>query len=181
MSDPIEQLVNASKNGDLRAASELVTFFHEKIFSYLRRLCGNDQDAGDLSQKTFLKTWNSLSSYQGRSSFSTWLHGIAHHVYLDWRRQTVRSDHRDDDWWESCAADGPSPFENAADREMAHRLYAMVERLEEPNRQVVHLHYYQGLSLQETSEVLAIATSTVKYRLREALNVLRSIVPEPKH
>jgi len=42
------------------------------------------------------------------------------------------------------------------------------------------LHYYQGLSLKETAEVLNIATSTVKYRLREALDVLRTQTAEPK-
>ena len=52
--------------------------------------------------------------------------------------------------------------------------------MEDGVREVVHLHYYQGLSLSETSEALGIATSTVKYRLREALDVLRSQTNEPK-
>lgn len=67
-----------------------------------------------------------------------------------------------------------------ADREQAHRLYLLVEQLEEDIRATVHLHYYQGLSLAETSEALGIATSTVKYRLREAIEHLRSKAAEPK-
>jgi len=46
--------------------------------------------------------------------------------------------------------------------------------LGEDARQTVHLHYYQGLSLAETAEILGVATSTVKYRLREALEFLRA-------
>src|SRR6266704_822901 len=74
----------------------------------------------------------------------------------------------------ACVADGPSPFESAAEQDMARQLYALVQQLEEGAREAVHLHYYQGLTLQETAEVLNIATSTLKYRLREALNLLRA-------
>jgi len=77
-------------------------------------------------------------------------------------------------------ADGPSPFESASGREAAHRLYALVEQLAEEQREVVHLHYYQALSLQETADALSIATSTVKYRLRNALDFLKLRLAEPK-
>lgn len=174
MSDQVEQLCELAKAGNMAAASELVTGHYQRIYAFFRRLCGNDDDAADLTQKTFAKVWAALPSYEGRSSFSTWIHGIGHNVYVDWRRKGNRLDIQTDEWWEECVADGPSPFEDAAERDLAGRLYAMVGQLEDGAREVVHLHYYQGLSLKETAEVLNIATSTVKYRLREALNVLRS-------
>ncbi|HZQ47407.1 MAG TPA: RNA polymerase sigma factor [Verrucomicrobiae bacterium] len=175
MSDQAEQLCELAKAGNVAAASELVTGHYQKIFSYFRRWCGNDEDAADLTQKTFAKVWAALPSFEGRSSFSTWLHGIGRNVYVDWRRKGNRLDFQTDEWWAECVAEGPSPFEDAAERDLAGRLYALVAQLEENAREVVHLHYYQGLSLKETAEVLDIATSTVKYRLREALNVLRSL------
>lgn len=180
MSDPAEQLYDQAKAGDSAAASGLITLYYEKIFAYFRRLCGNDEDAQDLTQKAFLKVWSSLHSYQKRSSLSTWIHALAHHVYVDWRRSGNSLEWQSDDWWETCAADGPSPFEDVAERELAHRLYALVDQLEEGNKETVHLHYYQGLSIKDTAEVLGVATSTVKYRLREALNFLRSQTGEPK-
>ena len=180
MSDQVIRLCERAKAGDAAAASELIGLFYQKIFSFFRRLCGNDDDAEDLTQKTFLKVWSSLGSFQGRSSFSTWIHGISHHVYVDWRRRKNLSDLQPDAWWETCAADGPSPYEDAAEQEMARQLYAMVEQLEEDAKEVVHLHYYEGLSLKETAEVLKIATSTVKYRLRAALEFLRTQTEEPK-
>jgi DNA-directed RNA polymerase specialized sigma24 family protein len=54
-----------------------------------------------------------------------------------------------------------------------------VERLEPERKEAVHLHYYQGLSIKDTADVLEVATSTVKYRLREALNILRARAIEP--
>jgi len=180
MSDLTETLCDRARAGDMSAASELVSLYYERIFAYFRRLCGNDDDAADLTQKTFFKVWVSLASYQRRSRFSTWLHGIAHHVYVDWRRRKNFADEQSEAWWETCVADGPSPFEDTADREAARRLYALVEQLGEGARETVHLHYYQDLSLNETAEVLGVAASTVKYRLREALELLRSRLAEPK-
>ena len=180
MSDQVAKLCQSAKAGDAAAASELVNLFYQRIYAYFRRLCGSDQDAEDLTQKTFQKVWPALGSFEGRSSFSTWIHGVAYHVYVDWRRRKNVSDIQTDEWWDTCVAQGPSPFEHATELDMARRLYAMVQQLEEGAKQVVHLHYYQGLYLKETAETLNIATSTVKYRLREALNLLRTSTVEPK-
>jgi RNA polymerase sigma-70 factor (ECF subfamily) len=179
MSDCSQQLCIRARAGDLEAATQLVSLHYQKVYAFLRRLCGNDDDAAELTQRTFSKIWAALGSYEGRSSFSTWIHGIGRHVYLDWRRSGNRLDPQSDEWWETCADDGPSPFETTAERDEAARLYALVARLDDEKRDVIHLHYYQGLTLKETAEVLDIATSTVKYRLREALDFLRSQPTEP--
>ncbi|MCI0745688.1 MAG: RNA polymerase sigma factor [Verrucomicrobia subdivision 3 bacterium] len=175
-----ERLCEGAQAGDMAAASQLIALHYEKIFCYFRRLSGSDEDGEDLTQKTFLKVWSSINSFQGRSSFSTWIHGIAHNVYVDWRRKRSVTEFQSADWWEGCIAEGPSPFEDTTEREMARQLYACVEQLDEESKQAVHLHYYQGLSLKETAEVLNIATSTLKYRLREALEFLRSQTAESK-
>jgi len=174
MIDQVPALCERAKTGETTAASELISLFYEKIYFYFRRLCGNDEDAADLTQKTFLKVWSGLPAFQGRSSFATWIHGIGHHVYVDWRRRKDLSAFQADSWWETCVADGPSPFETAAEQDTARQLYALVQQLEESAREAVHLHYYQGLTLQETAEVLNLPISTLKYRLREALNLLRA-------
>ena len=180
MSDQATKLCERAKAGDVEAASELVAQFYERIYAWFRRLTGHEEDAADLTQKTFCKVWSSLGSYQGRSSFSTWLHGIGHHVYVDWRRRNTATEQASDEWWLKCADEGPSPSDTAAEREQARQVYALVDQLDEDTKQTIHLHYYQGLSIAETAEVLGIATSTVKYRLREAVGFLKARTAEPK-
>ena len=51
--DQVTRLCDRAKSGDVEAASELVNIFYEKLFSYFRRLCGNDQDAEDFDAKDF--------------------------------------------------------------------------------------------------------------------------------
>lgn len=174
MSDDTSELCARARAGDLAAASELLARFYQRIFAYLRRLCGNDPDAADLTQRAFAKAWQSLASYQNRSSFSTWLHGIAHHVYVDFRRRQRPGEAQSDEWWEIQESETPAPDATVADRDTARMLYRWVDQLDEAKKQTIHLHYYQHLTLAETADVLGVAPSTVKYRLREALDVLRA-------
>jgi RNA polymerase sigma factor (sigma-70 family) len=179
MDDPsANQLAQAAQQGDRAAATQLIELFYERIYAFLRRLSNNDTDAADLTQRTFSRAWQALPTFAGRSSFSSWLHGIAHHVYVDWRRANHRTEPRSAEWWADCVATGPMPDETAARTDLATTLFAFVDVLPVELRDTVHLHYYQELTLQETADALGIATSTVKYRLRQALNQLQKQLSE---
>ncbi len=168
-------LCKRASKGDKEAACRLLEVSYGHVFAYLRRLCGSSHDAEDLTQQTFMKVWNSLDGFASRSRFSTWLYRIAYNTYVDWQRRNKGSiQSQTDQWWQACPDAKPGPLADAADRQLAQRLYKAVDRLGEDRKQVVHLHYYQGLSLRETAQVLGIATSTVKYRLREVLKILRA-------
>jgi RNA polymerase sigma-70 factor (ECF subfamily) len=171
----VKHLCRRARSADKNAACELLEMHHADIYAYLRRLCGSRQDAEDLTQQTFLKVWSSLDGFAGGSEFSTWLYRIAYNTYIDWRRQgPPRARNYADSWWEECIHADPGPLAEAADRQMAQRLYEAVDRLDDDHKHVVHLHYYQQLSIRQTARVLNIGTSTVKYRLREVLSILRA-------
>jgi RNA polymerase sigma-70 factor (ECF subfamily) len=171
----IKSLCKGAGRADKNAACELLEIYYADIYSYLRRLCGSAADAEDLTQQTFLKVWSSIGSFTGRSKFSTWLYRIAHNTYIDsQRRNAVNTRNRPDQWWQDCIDDNPGPLADATDRQLAKSLYEAVDLLDEDKRHVVHLHYYQGLSIRETSKVLGVASSTVKYRLREVFRILRA-------
>jgi RNA polymerase sigma-70 factor (ECF subfamily) len=175
MESRIKYLCKRVKKADKEAACELLKIYYADVYAYLRRLCGSKQDAEDLTQQTFLKVWSSLGGFNGHSKFSTWLYRIAHNTYLDWlRKNNVGTQFRQNQWWRECIDESPGPFTNLAERQLAQRLYQAVDQLDDDKKHVVHLHYYQGLSIRETAKVLNIATSTVKYRLREVFKILRA-------
>ncbi len=175
MNTRIKTLCRRAKKADKNAACELLKIYYAEIYSYLRRLCGSRHDAEDLTQQTFLKVWSSLDGFAGRSKFSTWLYRIAHNTYLDWlRKNAAGTQSRPDQWWQECTDKISGPFANVAESQLTQQLYEAVDLLDEDKKHVVHLHYYQGLSLRETAKVLGIATSTVKYRLREVFKILRT-------
>jgi RNA polymerase sigma-70 factor, ECF subfamily len=173
MGPDASQLVRAFRSGDRTAAVQLIELFYGRVYNFLRRLVGNEADAADLTQQTFSRVWQRLDSFAERSSVSSWIHGIAYHVYVDWRRANGRTEARPNEWWETHANVGPTPDEDAASADMKATLYSYVEQLESDLRATVHCHYYQELTLQETADALGVATSTVKYRLRQALDELQ--------
>ncbi len=174
LDNQIKSLCRRVKKADKNAASELLKIYYADIYSYLRRLCGSRHDAEDLTQQTFLKVWSSLDGFAGRSKFSTWLYRIAHNTYIDWRRKnTANVQSNTDRWWQECIDKNSGPFVDVAESQLAQQLYEAVDQLDEDKKHVVHLHYYQGLSIRETAKVLNIATSTVKYRLREVMKILK--------
>jgi RNA polymerase sigma-70 factor (ECF subfamily) len=174
MNSQVKKLLKRARKADTNATNELLRIYYEDVYSYLRRLCGSQADAEDLTQQTFLKVWSSLDSFKGRSRFSTWLYRIAYNSYIDWQRKNP-SDVRpsNDQWWHEFADSNPDPSQELAQRQLSQQLYEAVDRLDEEKKHVVHLHYYQGLSIRETARILNVATSTVKYRLREVFKTLR--------
>jgi RNA polymerase sigma-70 factor (ECF subfamily) len=166
--DP-NQLVGKARSGDRAAATELIGLFYERIYAFLRRLTANDADAADLTQRTFARVWQALPTFAGRSSVSSWMHSIAYHAFVDWRRSDRHTEPRSREWWAARPAPEAMPDELVARTDMAAALYGSVDELEPDLRHTVQLHYYQDLTLQETADAMGVATSTVKYRLRQAL------------
>jgi RNA polymerase sigma-70 factor (ECF subfamily) len=172
-------VLERARRGEASAANELIELFYGRVFAFLRRLTSHDADAADLTQRTFSRAWQSLPTFAGHSSVNSWFHGIAYHVYVDWRRTDHRGDPRSEEWW-LCRADGrPSPAETVAQADLAALVYASVDALEPEVRDTIHLHYYQGLTIDETAQALGVATSTVKYRCRQGLELLqKKFAPE---
>jgi len=170
------QLAERARRGEPGTAVELIELFYEKIYAFLRRLTANDADAADLTQRTFGRVWQSLPTFEGRSSVASWIYSIAYHTYVDWRRANHRTESRSPEWWDARVCGAPGPDEAVSRKDLAAKLYASVERLAPELRDTVHLHYYQELTLQETADALEVATSTVKYRLRQALSELEATI-----
>ncbi len=170
--DP-NQLRAAARRDIPGAVVQLIELYYERIYAFLRRLAGNEADAADLTQRTFAQVMRSLPTFAGRSSVASWLHSIAYHLYVDWRRGNHRAEPRSDEWWAACPSNEAAPDELAARTDLARALYAAVDKLEPDLRDPVHLHYYQGLTLQESADAMEVAVSTVKYRLRQALEQLQ--------
>lgn len=172
MKTDVQQQVEKLRDGDSAASLEFIEDFYARIYAFLRRLTANDADAADLTQRTFQRAWEALPGFEGRSSLSSWMHGIAYHTYVDWQRRNHRTESRSEAWWTDQVCDRPGPDVLAARHDLATTLYASVEKLSPDLRDTVHLHYYQDLTLQETADAMSVATSTVKYRLRQALGEL---------
>ena len=167
------RLCKLAQSGERGAASELLQLFYKKIYSYLRRLSGCNADAEDLTQQTFTKVWQNLHGFKGNCTFNSWVHRVAYNTFVDWLRAKKASIPQQLTWWESLEDTNQGPLKSLEQKQIVEKLYKAVENLDEDKRAVVHLRYYQRLSIKETAFVLGVSAGAVKYRLRQVLKELK--------
>jgi RNA polymerase sigma factor (sigma-70 family) len=161
--------------GNHEACVELIRQYHAPIYRLLLHLSRDSHLAEDLAQETFLAAWAKIESFNAASSLNTWLHAIAYRKFIDSRRRHSRTvTTQGDASVEQVQAHTPNPYDSALASEESHRLYHALDCLKPADRDVVVLHFLQGLSYEELAAVLGQPTGTVKWRTRLALEKLRS-------
>jgi len=85
-----KSLISKSKEGDDKAFEELLTLYHAKIFSHILSIVKLESIAEDMTQETCITAYREIASFQGRSSFFTWLWRIGHNKALGWLRKQKR-------------------------------------------------------------------------------------------
>lgn len=174
----IEQVLG----GDNDAFGLLVEKYQTKVYNLALRMCGNEDDAFDLSQESFLRAWRSLGSFQFEASFSTWLFRLSSNICLDFlrakkRRATVSltmvSD-EDEETQLDLPDAGPTPEEAALAADDRRLLAEALNSLPADFRQIITLRAIDDLSYTQIAEILGIQEGTVKSRLSRARTALRN-------
>ena len=174
--------LEALRSGDRAEFARLVETYYEMIYRLAIRMLNNSQDAEDILQETFLKAYRHLNSFDGRSSVSTWLYRIATNEALMFlRRQKPESVSIDEPLEEGESEQSPVqivdwcclPEETLLSTESQAYLDKAITRLTPSLRVVFVLRDIQGLSTQETGEVLGLSEAAVKTRLSRARLRLR--------
>ena len=172
--------------GDVNAFETLVVEYEKNVYAITQRMTGNAEDAADMTQETFIKAYNSLSSFRGDSKFSVWLYRIATNVCLDFlrsrsRKPTVSLSMEDDDGEEmqlDIADESQSPemlLERGLTRDAVRR---GLNALPPDYKQILLLREIQGLSYDEISDVLDLEVGTVKSRIFRARKRLCAFLME---
>ena len=184
---PTEQeLVARAREGDERAFEQLVADNEKRVYNLCRRLAGNPEDGAELAQEAFLNAWRGLASFQGDSSFSTWLYRLASNACIDLLRKRKRRQERenfcslDDEeaGWLEPAAPGAGPEEELERKERRQALERELRALPDHQREILVMREVSGLSYQEIGELLSLDLGTVKSRLARARLALKKRLQE---
>jgi len=169
--------VRKATRGDTAAFRALFEAHHEAVFRFAYRLTNSVHVAEDVTQDCFLRVVSNPGGFDpGRGSLRAFLCGMARNLVRQWWRVTGREVELDDDCDETVAADllsgdsaGPSP-------EVAQAVQAAVGLLPVLQREAVILFEFEGLSLEEVSQVVNADVGTVKSRLFRARRRLRGLL-----
>jgi RNA polymerase sigma-70 factor, ECF subfamily len=175
-------LVHAAKGGDLEAFSQLVTRYDRNIFRIAQHITHNEEDAQDVVQDAFLKAYTNLAQFQENSKFYTWLVRIAVNEALMKlrKRRNDRTVSLDEDveteegsMPREVADWSPNPEQLYGQSELGDILKKTIQGLPPGFRTVFVLRDVEGLSTEETAEMLDLSVPAVKSRLLRARLQLR--------
>jgi RNA polymerase sigma-70 factor, ECF subfamily len=175
-------LVHAAKRGDLEAFSQLVNRYDRNVFRIAQHITHNEEDAQDVVQDAFLKAYQNLEQFQENSKFYTWLVRIAVNEALMKlrKRRNDRTVSLDEDveteegsMPREVADWSPNPEQLYGQSELGDILKKTIQGLPPGFRTVFVLRDVEGLSTEETAEMLGLSVPAVKSRLLRARLQLR--------
>lgn len=174
--------IDALRNGDRAEFARLVDTYSAPIYRLGLKMLGNQQDAEDILQNTFLNALTHIADFEGRSSVSTWLYRIASNealMLMRRKKNTVNIDDiQPDDAEETPLPEvfvdwSALPEDELLTGEAKHAMDAAVKKMPETLRMVFFLRDVEGLSIKETAEILNLTEVNVKTRLLRARMFLR--------
>ena len=176
------ELLTRLHAGDQAACGICVDQYAPQIYRLALRLVGNEADAEEVVQETFLAVWKAIGKFEGRSLLSTWLYRIAHNTaMMRLRRKTPLFVSVDDSLQENNEWHVPQqlfdwcclPAEDFETEEVRNELEQTIVALPPLLKSVFVLRDVQGLSTREAADVLDISEAAVKKRLQRARLRLR--------
>jgi len=168
-----EELVQRAQQDDDRAFGNLVERYETKVYSLAMKMLRNPEDAEDVLQDTFLRAYRGIKSFQGNSTFSTWIYRItANSALMRLRKKqlpTVSIDDADERETPINIADwSPGPVEQLLTKETQKAMDEAIEALPPEFKQVFILRDVEELSNAEVAEILDLSVAAVKSRLHRA-------------
>jgi len=165
------------------ALNDLMERHAKSVFHFLCRMLGNEDDANDLAQETFVRVFKSRGSFRAEQKFSTWLFTIAANLarnHFRWRTRhpNISLDAENPETEQSLGstlpANNPAPNEQALAAERAKAVRVAVGKLPEDLREAMVLCEWEDHSVAEAAAILETTLKAVESRLYRARQILRA-------
>jgi len=168
-----EELVVNARGGASAALNELWRRYQRRIFLFVRRKVGTDQDAEDITQETFIRAMRYLDRFDERFRFSTWLYTMCHQLIVShYRRRKV------DDLPDDLPMQGDGPADVAEVDSLKERLWLAATVLPQKQFDVIWLRYVEDMSVSELAKSLSISGINARVLLHRARQTLMRTVTE---
>jgi len=177
-------LVRRALKGDRKAFEMIILKYQQPLLNYLGRLTGEREQAQDFTQEIFLKVHASLSSFQPRFKFSTWLFKIASNFMIDfWRKKKIAAvslDRTRDDGENPSSFQVPDAGPPVAKKyelaQIRKRIEDALNRVPEELRELFVLRHINEFSYEEIAEIKNLPVGTVKNRVFQTKEMLRGLL-----
>lgn len=179
INDPDQDLICAIQAGETSRFSELVRRYEKILYNFGIKMCGKTDMAEDLVQDTFINVFRYLNEFRRETKFKNWLYRIATSVCIKKKRKSKFAPDRELSLEEFLPADEAAvekevprwaalPIDQILNEELKQHLQSSILELPENHRVVLVLRDIEGLSTEETGQILGLTPSNVKVRLHRA-------------
>ena len=172
--------VARARSGDTDAYRVLVERHGRTLFRLAFRMTGNEQDAEDVVQESFLRAYRQLGRFDERASFGTWLYRIATNCSLDLVRTRKRrsenlapADPAMEDPIVALPSEDPGPERRALSGEIRERVADAMNELSATERAAFVLRHFEGMCMEDVSRVLECQPGAAKHSVFRAVQKLR--------
>ena len=170
-----------TRKGNQNGFRVLVERHSRFVFRLTLRMTGNEQDAEDLVQETFLRAYKQIHRFDGRASFGTWIYRIAANCSLDLirarknRNEQPVTTNGDETicWLDSLAAPEPSPERLTQSGQIAELLGPAMRQLSDMERSAFVLRHYEGLGIEDVANALGVQPGAARHSIFRAVRKLR--------
>ncbi|WP_204346207.1 RNA polymerase sigma factor [Psychroserpens algicola] len=171
-------LINQIIDGNTNAFSILVDMYKDLVFTLALRMLKNREEAEEVAQDTFVKTYKSLDKFKGDSKFSTWIYRVTYNTCLD--RIKKNKKFLNDVEINEYTAHQIKSIDNALDhieaQEKKEAIQRCIEKLPSEDSFLLTLYYFDDLSLDEISKIVGITANSIKVKLFRCRKKLASIL-----
>ena len=180
MTDDEQGWIERSLQGDHEAFEALVRRYQRMIYSLAYRMTGSAADAEDMTQETFIRAHQQLSSFRAEAKFSSWLYRIAVNHCLNWRQWEIRRGQIHTQWAESKVALQSDAASTSDNDELGSTVQAALMKLPVKQRAALVLTTYDGLSHAEAARALGCSETTVSWRIFASRGKLRRLLKDAR-
>ena len=172
-------LVTRAREGDQDAFRLLVERHSVRLFQLAFRMTGNEQDAEDLVQETFLRAYKQLNRFQSRAGLGTWLYRIAANCSLDLLRRQKRRGEQEtvefdsEEAFPAILSDAPAPDQQVYHGEVRQKVESVMRELTPMERTAFVLRHFEGLSIGEIGSALGVGPGATKQSIFRAVQKMR--------
>jgi RNA polymerase sigma-70 factor (ECF subfamily) len=170
------ELIEQVLAGNQSAYADLVRRHQRFVFTLAMRYAKSREDAEEIAQDCFVKTYRSLASFQGQSKFTTWLYSIVYTTAMTFlRKKRVDTDSIDDENTFIQVESHASVYDvnNAENKSRSFYLNQAIEQLLPDDAAIITLFYKGEQSLEEIAQALGMEANTVKVKLFRARQRLK--------
>lgn len=171
-----EQIVKQVQKGEIDAFGVLIARFDKKLLRYISRFVFDINEAEDILQNVFIKTYSNLNGFNFQYKFSSWIYRIAHNEVVNYIRKVSKIKITIIDWDVFFPIDvSRNKMSEDFDKEkMEHWIKQNIKELDQKYKEVLALYYFENMSYKDIADILKIPIATVGVRIKRAKNKIKS-------